>query len=72
MGKSKKRSIYLGKNDQFSRLSRTEAVKTVVGMLKEDDKEAYGLITLFGLSAEELLEAGADYEVVKGLGNVLK
>lgn len=72
MGKAKKRSIYLGKNDQFSRLSRTEAVKTVVEMLKNDDKEVYGLITLFGLSAEELLEAGADYEVVKGLENVLK
>lgn len=72
MGKAKKRSIRLGKNDQFSRLSRTEAVKTVVDMLKEDDKEAYSLITLFGLTAEEVLEAGADYEVVKGLENVLK
>lgn len=72
MGKAKKRSIYLGKNDQFSRLSRKEAVKTVVELLKDDDKEAYGLITLFGLTAEEVLEAGADYEVVKGLGNVLK
>lgn len=72
MGKAKKRSIYLGKNDQFSRLTRNEAVDTVIELLKQDNKEAYSLITLFGLSAEELLEAGADYEIVKGMVSVLK
>ena len=72
MGKSKKRSIYLGKNDQFKRLSRTEAVSIVIELLKNNDREAYNLITLFGLTPEELLESGAEYEVVKGLGNVFK
>ncbi len=72
MGKSKKRIIYKGKNEQFTNMSRTDAIKDVVKMLDESDKEAYSLITLFGLTAEEVLEAGASYEVVKGMENILK
>lgn len=72
MGKSKKRIIHRGKNEQFTNLSRTEAVKQVVKLLKTDEKEAYSLITLFGMTAEEVLEAGASYEVVKGMENILK
>lgn len=72
MGKSKKRIIHKGKNLQFINLTRSEAVKTVVELLNSGDKEAYSLITLFGLSAEEVLEAGASYEVVKGMQNLLK
>lgn len=72
MGKSKKRIIYKGKNDQFDSISRTVAVKNVVKMLNDGNKEAYSLITLFGLTAEEILEAGASYEVVKGMENILK
>ena len=71
MGKAKKRSLHLGINDRFSRLSRAEAIETVVEMLKSGDKDVYGLITLFGLSAEEILEAGASYEAVKGLDSIL-
>lgn len=72
MGKAKKRSLHLGINDRFSRLSRDEAVKTVVELLKKGDKDVYGLVTLFGLSAEEILEAGASYESVVGIGSLLK
>ncbi|MDR1169134.1 MAG: hypothetical protein LBK53_09660 [Heliobacteriaceae bacterium] len=72
MGKSKKRIIHSGKNDQFIRLSREEAVKTVVEFLKAGNKEVYGLITLFGLTAEEVLEAGADYETVAGIRSIFK
>ena len=71
MGKSKKRLIYNGKNDTFTSLSRTDAVNKVVELLKIGDKEAYSLITLFGVTAEEVLEAGASYEVVKGMENIL-
>ena len=71
MGKAKKRSLHLGINDRFSNLSRTEAIKTVVEMLKNGDRDVYGLITLFRLSAEELLEAGGSYEAVKGLDSIL-
>lgn len=72
MGKAKKRSLHLGKNDRFSRLTRDEAINLVVGLLKQQDADAYGLITLFGLSAEEMLEAGASYEAVVGMGSMLK
>ena len=71
MGKSKKRIIYKGKNLQFTNLTRVDAVKKAVELLENSDKEAYSLITLFGLTAEEVLEAGASYEVVKGLEGIL-
>lgn len=70
MGKSKKRIIYKGKNQQFTNLSREEAVKMAVDMLNSSEKEVYSLITLFGLTAEEMLEAGASYEAVKGVENL--
>lgn len=65
MGKAKKRSFQLGIYNQFSSLSREEAVKTVVKLLETNDRDADNLITLFGMSAEEVLEAGASYEAVK-------
>ena len=71
MGKSKKRIIYKGKNQQFTNLSRQDAIEMAVDMLNSSVKEAYSLITLFGLSAEEMLEAGASYKAVKGMENLL-
>lgn len=72
MGKAKKRIIYRGKNEQFSSMTRAEAILNTAKMLNDGDKEAYSLITLFGLSAEEVLEAGASYETVKGMENLFK
>lgn len=72
MGKSKKRIFNKGKNQQFTNLSRADAIKTVADFLNSGNKEAYSLITLFGLTAEELLEAGAGYEAVKGMENILE
>lgn len=71
MGKSKKRIIYKGKNQQIANTTRQEAIKNAVFLLNNDNKEAFSVITLFGLSAEELLENGASYEIVKGLGNII-
>jgi len=71
LGKSKKRIIYKGKNQQIANLTRSEAIVNAVKMLNNNDKEAYSIITLFGLSAEELLEGGVSYELVKGLGNII-
>lgn len=72
MGKAKKRSLHLGINDRVTNLSRTDAVKIVASEIKNNPEEVYGLITLFGLTAEELLEAGASYEVVMGVKGLLK
>lgn len=71
MGKAKKRSFQLGINDRFGKLTRTEAVGHVVEMLKSGDSDVYALVTLFGLTAEEILEGGASYEAVKSLGGLL-
>ena len=60
----------MGKNQQFTNLSREEAIKMAVDMLNSSEKEVYSLITLFGLTAEEMLEAGASYEAVKGVENL--
>jgi len=71
MGKAKKRSFQKGINERFNKLTRSEAVGTVVQMLKSGDSDVYALITLFGLTAEEILEGGASYEAVKSLGGLL-
>lgn len=72
MGKSKKRSFHLGINDRFSNLKREDAINLVVEMLKSGDNEVYNIITLFGLTAEEVLEGGASYEAMKSVENLLK
>lgn len=71
MGKAKKRSFHLGINQNFSTMTREDAVTEAVSMLKKGNDEADNLITLFGLSAEELLEGGASYEVVKSRKGIL-
>lgn len=72
MGKAKKRSFQLGIYNQFSSLSREGAVKEVIKIIETNPIEAENLITLFGMSAEELLEAGASYEAVKSKKGLLK
>lgn len=72
MGKSKKRSFHLGINDRFSNLKRDDAINLVVQMLKTGDRDVYNLITLFGLTAEEILEGGATYEAMKSVEKLLK
>lgn len=73
MGKAKKRSLHLGINDRVTNLSRQEAIEEVLKLLKQKNghNDACCLITLFGLSAEELLEGGASYETVKSLQGII-
>jgi len=74
MGKCKKRT--LRKNDTFF-MTREKAVNNVFQMFSEqskdyfDIKNAINTISLFGLSAEELSEAGLSYENLKALGSVI-
>lgn len=73
MGKSKKRILHKGINDQITNMTRAGALHEVVEACnaKKISIEIKNLITLFGLSAEELLEAGASYEDILGLKNIL-
>ena len=65
MGISKARIFHKGINEQIPRISRKDAIKQVVNFLENNDiKNSINLVTMFGLSAEEVLEAGASYEAV--------
>ena len=70
MGKAKIRSINLGKHNQITSMTRNEAVTEVVKRFKRNES-VLDLVTMFGLSAEELLEGGALYEEVKSIEGIL-
>ena len=54
-------------------MTRCDAVAKVAQYLNEgDNNSARDLITMFGLSAEEILEAGASYESVIALKNIFE
>ena len=70
MGKSKKRSIALGKHNRLDNLTRENAIEFVLSNI-DKKQEIADVISLFGFNAEELLEAGADYEAIISLGSLL-
>lgn len=73
MGKSKRRILHKGINNQITNISREDALQDVVKACnaKKVDDDIKNLISLFGLCAEELLESGAQYEDVIGLKGIL-
>ena len=71
MGKSKRRSLKLGINDKFQYMTRENALENVIKDIENKDK-VIDTITLFGFSAEEMLEAGASYEDVMAFGGLIK
>jgi len=72
MGKSKKRAFSLEKNDNSipKNMSRGEALDFVLKNI-DDKQKVSQLISLFGFSAEDLLDYGIDYEKVVGLKGVI-
>ena len=72
MGKCKKRTLHKTNTSYF--MTREMAVNKVFEMMSKDDskdnlKEAMDTISLFGISAEELSEAGVSYENLRALGS---
>lgn len=57
-------------------MTRESALNEVFGLLNKDNfksrQKARDIITLFGLEAEELCEAGVDYENVKAFENLIE
>ena len=53
----------------MANLTREDAIKLVIEKINSGEN-AEDIISLFGLNAEELLEAGADYEIIKSMGRV--
>ena len=67
MSKSKKRILHGNKNYTPLSYSREEAVLFVTNSIKTKhfDKEAKNMLSLFGISGEELSEAGLSWEELK-------
>ena len=70
MGKSKRRSLNQGINNKFQYMTRESALDSVIKNM-DNKNEIIDTITLFGFSAEEMLEAGAEYEDVMALGGLI-
>ena len=70
MGKSKRRSLNHGINDKFRYMTRESALDSVIKNM-DNKNEVIDTITLFGFTAEEMLEAGAEYEDVMALGGLI-
>ena len=70
MGKSKTRSLNRDINDKFKYMTRESALNNVIKHM-DNRKEVIDMITLFGFTAEEILEAGAEYEDVMALGGYI-
>lgn len=78
MGKAKKRNFQTCINAGAigalpSNLTRQKAIELAIKKFKGNnlDNDAKDLITLFGITAEELAEAGASYEDLLALKSVL-
>jgi len=74
VGKCKRRSISKAKNYSFkTQLTRNEALKAVIDEIYKNPSSVYAkeLISLFGLTAEELSESGVSYEILRSLDSVL-
>ena len=71
MGKSKRRILKNGKYNSFPFMTRESALSDVVKNIEHKD-QVIDTITLFGFTAEEILEAGAAYEDVMAFGGMLK
>ena len=61
MGKAKKRGFNRKQNGLYHNITRMKAVAEVIRMKQNNEDPEY-LMSLFGLTEEELLEAGASYE----------
>ena len=76
MGKCKKRTLSGRRSASPYFMTRETAVNNVFKMFNEnkkkiDLKNAMNTISLFGISAEELSEAGLSYENLKALGSAI-
>lgn len=73
MGKAKKRILHKTNSNLY--MTRESAVIKVSDIIKRSIKKeadvVSGLITLFGLSAEELSEAGVPYENLVALETIM-
>ena len=68
MGKAKRRNLNQAVNNRFMYMTRESALYSVIKNINNKN-DVIDTITLFGFTAEEILEAGAEYEDVIALGS---
>ena len=73
MSKAKKRIFNRSKDLLTINCSRNDAVKYVTSCIKSKhfDKDAKNMISLFGITGEELAEAGLNWEELKAVSSYL-
>ena len=75
MGKCIKRTLYSSNNNSTKYMTREDAVSSVFKILNKKQKinfeHAAKTISLFGITAEELSEAGVSYENLQALGSLI-
>lgn len=73
MGKSKKRNFNKGNINKGSVFKRSDAIKYIIADLKSNiiTEETKKQISLFGIKAEELTEAGATLEELSLVNNLI-
>ena len=75
MGKCIKRTLYNSNNNSTKFMTREDAVSNVFKILNKKQKINFELaaktISLFGITAEELSEAGVSYENLRALGSLI-
>ena len=73
MGKSKKRILNKKTENSSVILKRNEIIRKIIEDMrtKKINEETANYISLFGIKAEELSEAGATYEELSSVKNLL-
>ncbi len=73
MGKSKKRNFSKNNEKIGSVIKRQTVISDVINAIRKNSisDEILGLISLFGITAEELAEAGASFEELSAVKNVI-
>lgn len=74
MGKSKKRNFNKNTDEIGFVLKRNEAISKILTAIKNNKitEETERLIRLFGISIEELFEAGGNYEEISAIKHLLR
>ena len=74
MSKSKRRILHRNKDNVLINCSREEAVRFVTSSIKSKNfnTDAKKMLSLFGISGEELLEAGLNWEELKVISSFLQ
>ena len=73
MGKSKKRSFNKAREKDITSVKRADAVTDIINSIRNNslDSDIKNLISLFGITSEELTEAGATYEELSAVKHLI-